>query len=301
MAQELMLPEEASESHIRVPGTGVFLIPPPNFEPSENFKGFQSPADQTSMIMVMEIPGPYQEVSAGFREEHLGPRGMELKGREEVQLYGYSGMLIEVTQEANGMLFSKHILVYGDSSQTTMINGVFLADSSWTGKNIQKSILSTFIDNTLMEDPRSTLDFSLEESGTGFQFVTVVGNGMLFNRDGKIPTESEDQANLIADKSFQKLEIADNKLYCISRLKKYPDEYSVSVDREIAEVEIDGLNGYTLYAHRTDDSPEHAYQVILFPEDGGYFLFFGTYTSGPNQTQTEEELKQLVFSFARKQ
>ena len=282
MAQELLLPEKASEAHIQVPGTSVFLVPPPNFEPSEQFKGFQSPVDQTSMIMIMEIPGPFQEVSAGFTEENLAPRGMKLQFREEVELYGYTGFWIDLEQEANGMVFSKHILVYGDSSQTTMINGVFLADSSWTGKHIRKSVLSTFIDTNVKEDPRNSLDYTIDESHTGFQFVSVVGNGMLFNRDGKIPTESEDQANLVSDKSFQKLTIADREQFCYARLAQYPDKYVPSDKWEIKEVEIDGLSGYELFAQRADSNPELAYQVILFPEEGGYFLFFATYLPSPD-------------------
>ena len=300
MAQELLLPEAASEAHVQVPGTAVFLVPPPNFEPSDNFKGFQSPVDQTSMIMVMEIPGPFQEVSAGFTEENLAPRGMKLQNREEVELYGYPGFWIDLEQEANGMVFSKHILVYGDSSQTTMINGVFLADSSWTGMHIQKSVLSTFIDIQAKEDPRSTLDYTLDESLTGFQFVSVIGNGMLFNRDGKIPTESKDQANLVTDKSFQQLDITDPKQFCYARLNQYPDKYLPSEKWEIKEVEIDGLQGFELFAQRADENPELAYQVILFPEEGGYFLFFATYLPGPDQGGTEEDIQNLVYSFERK-
>lgn len=45
------------------------MIPPISFKPSSNFKGFQDPEDPTSMIMTMEIPGPFAEATKGFNSE----------------------------------------------------------------------------------------------------------------------------------------------------------------------------------------------------------------------------------------
>jgi hypothetical protein len=50
---------------IRVTGTSVALAPPPGFEPSNRFPGFER-ADLQSAVMVTEIPGPVADVSRGM-------------------------------------------------------------------------------------------------------------------------------------------------------------------------------------------------------------------------------------------
>ena len=72
------------------------MIPPVLFQSSINFKGFQNPIDQTSMIMTMEIPGPYSEVIKGFNFEMLKTRGMELKTKKEIKVANFNGLLIEL-------------------------------------------------------------------------------------------------------------------------------------------------------------------------------------------------------------
>lgn len=120
---------------------------------------------------------------------------------------------------------------------------------------------------------------------------------MLFNRDLKIPTESADKATLLIDKSFAKVEIENKKAFCISRLKDYPDNFVLNKNKKINEITIDNLKGFELYA--TSNEPnEDAYQVILFNENGGYFLFLGTYLKG--DITAENDIKNCIKSFKRK-
>jgi len=197
-AQEL--PTEKTDNHLLIEGTNIFMIPPDSFASSNNFKGFQNPNDQTSMIMILEIPGPYLEVSKGFNAEMLKTRGMELKTKKEIKVANFDGLLIELDQAANGMVFSKQILIYGDEKSSMLINGVYLKDSLALGEKIKKSVLSTIVDAQLKSNPREALDYSLDENVGALQFKSVIGNGMLFNRDLKTPTESIDKASLITDK-----------------------------------------------------------------------------------------------------
>ncbi|MFV0531828.1 MAG: hypothetical protein ACK5MD_10395 [Flavobacteriales bacterium] len=292
------LPQEKTENHQQISGTNIFMIPPDSFELSNNFKGFQNPADQTSMIMIMEIPGPYSEVIKGFNSETLKTRGMELKTKKEINIAEFNGMLIELDQPANGMIFSKHILIYGGEKSTTLINGVYLKDSLQLGKKIKKSILTTIVDSNLKSNPREALNYSLDETAGSLKFKAVIGNGMLFNRDLKTPTESIDKATLITDKSFAKVEIENKKLFCISRLKKYPDDYSLIPNKGINEIEIDNLKGFELFAKNNDKMNEEMYQVILFDENGGYYLFVGTYLTGSENAVSD--IKNIIQTFDRK-
>ena len=291
-------PDSLTAQHQLVVGTNISMIPPEAYELTGNFKGFQNPDDQTSMIMIMELPGPYSEVSKGFEKEMMEARGMQLKSKKEISIAGFPGVLITLDQPASGLVFSKHILVYGDESATSMINGVFLKDSIDLGKAIEQSILSTYVDTNLIADPRNNLDYTLDETVGDLQFHSVIGNGMLFNRDLKIPTESEDMATLITDKSFSNFEIDNKEQFCISRLQQYPDDLSMIVDRGLENIELDGLKGIGIYAKNNDDESEEMYQLILFEEEAGYYLFVGSYQKGKDKAIAD--IKRIIQTFKRK-
>jgi len=287
-----------TKDHVLIEGTNIFMIPPEAFEASTNFKGFQNPADPTSMVMTIEIPGPYLEVKDGFNLQKLEEAGMELTSQKEIKIAGYDGMLIEVDQSTNGMIFSKHILVYGNENSTTMINGVFIKDSTQVGMDIKKSIHSTIVDTDLKSNPREALTYTVDESVGNLKFNSTIGNGMLFNRDLKTPTESLDKATLVTDKSYAKTEIENKKLFCISRVKKYPEDYSVVTSKGINEIIIDKLEGFELIATNNENENEEMYQVVLFANDGGYYLFFGTYQAGHEEAL--KDIKEVIKTFSRK-
>lgn len=291
------LPKEKTENHKRINGTNILMVPPVTFEKSENFKGFQNPTDQTSMIMAMVIPGPFLESTKGFNSKLMKSKGIKLKVKKDIKVGWYDGFFVELEQPANSVIYSKYILVFGDEKSTTLINGVFLKDSSELGERIRQSILSTYIDSNLNVNPRESLNFTINENVGSLKFKAVVGNGILFNRDLKTPTESIDKATLIVEKSFAKMEIENKKFFCISRLKKYPDDFSIILDKGINEIEIDDLKGYELFARNNDKLEEEMYQVILFDENGTYFIFFGTYLKGSESAITD--IQNVIKSFKR--
>lgn len=291
------LPKQKTENHKQIKGTNIFMIPPVFFQSSTNFKGFQNPNDPTAMIMSMEIPGPFSKVTEGFNEEMLKTRNISLINKKEVKISNYDGFLMEVKQEANGMVFSKYILVFGNEKSSTLINGVFLKDSLEIGKKIKESILSTYLDSNLEVNPRESLDYSIDESLGNLKFHSVMGNAMLFNRDLKTPTESPDKINLVTDKSFAKIEIENKKEFCISRLKNNPDNFLLNESKKVNEITIDNLKGYELYA-KNNALNEEAYQVILFNDNGGYFILYGSYLKG--NLKAENDIKNCIKSFKRK-
>lgn len=291
------LPKQKTENHQQIEGTNIFMVPPVSYQLSTNFKGFQNPDDQTTMIMAMEIPGPYLEVTKGFNTEMLKTKGMVLKNKSEIKVGEYTGLLVEINQLVNEMEFTKHILVYGNEKATTIINGVFLKDSLESGKKIKESILTTFVDARLVTKPRESLNYSINENIGNLKFHSVMGNAMIFNRDLKTPTESIDKATLFVDRSFAKIKIENKKEFCISRLKSYPDNFVLNQNKKISEITIDNLKGFELYA-KNNAPDEDAYQVILFDDNGGYFLFLGTYLKG--NVTAENDIKNCIKSFKSK-
>ncbi len=104
--------------------------------------------------------------------------------------------------------------------------------------------------------------------------------------------------SLIIDKSFQNTENPDPKLFCLKRLKNYPDDYQLDLDYGIQEVELDGIRGYGLKADNRDDETEKAYQLLLFDEEVGYFLIFATYLA--SEEKAWEDAQKVFQTFKRK-
>ena len=284
-----------TEAHVLLKGTNIYMVPPPGFIASKNFKGFEKTADAASTIMATELKAPFVEVTAGFTKEMMQTRGITLLSKEETNISGMKGILLKVNQNAGGLVFSKYILVYGNNNFSQMINGVFPADSTATGNAIRKSLLTLIADTNMVVDVRQGLDYSLTETGTDLKFHSVSGNVMLFNRDGKTPTQSPDKVSVIADRSFQKQIILDRKKFCEDRLRQlFGDKISIT-PAGIKPITIDGINGYELFAQNLHDTNEKIYEAILFPSNGGYYIFLGTYHK--SYPKAEEDVLQLVRSF----
>ena len=110
-----------------------------------------------------------------------------------------------------------------------------------------------------------------------------------------------DALEKLSGKSIQAgkiIEIKDKKLFCISRLKKYTEDYSIIPSKGINEIEIDNLKGFKLVAKNNADKTEEMYQVILFDNDGGYYLFVGTCIK--ENEKALADIKKIIKTFTRK-
>lgn len=290
------LPKEKSDNHVQVKGTNIFMIPPATFEPATKFKGFKNPGAQRSMIAVIEIPGPYSEIIKVFNAEDMKAKGMLLKNKKEIKVADFDGIIIGADHPVSGVIFSKEILIYGNEKSSTMINGVYLKDSIMLGEKIKESILSIVLDTKLKCAPREGLDYSVNEKVGSLKLNSVVGNGMIFTRDLKMPTESADKALLITARSFANVDISDKKLFCVSSLKRYSGGFSVIENKGINEIEIDNIKGYELFGENNDN--KEMYQVILFDNEGGYFVLAGTYIANCEEARTD--IKRIIGTFHRK-
>ncbi|WP_273443826.1 hypothetical protein [Neolewinella agarilytica] len=295
-AQSLNEYEAPTAEHQLISGTNIYMVPPLGFELTEQFKGFQNPTDATSMIMVISIPGPFDQITAGFAEETMAARGMKMLGKEKTTVNGKEGLLIEMDQDANGMTFTKSILIYGDAAETTMINGVALKDSVALFGRIKESVHSTLFSEKVEVDPRAELSFEVDETAGNLQFVSVMGNAIMLNRDGKIPTESEDKLNLIIDRSYADQDFADRKAFTLKRLAQFPGGYKIASEDFPREVSLAGLNGYELLAGKADEEELHL--IILFEEDGGYFIIAGMYS--PESEQAKTDFRAIMNTFKQR-
>jgi hypothetical protein len=285
--------------HQQIAGTQFFLIPPSGFSAAATFQGFQQVSSGSS-IFVMEIPGPISETMKGFTKERFSAQGITLKEKDAITVNGYEGVLLKTEQSAQGVTFSKSILVFGNQQTTYMLNGSSPKENKTLKSAILESMLSVVRDADLKVDPLSAVSFTIDTENTKLRFAKNMSGSLLYSADGKVPTESEDKTFFMVGLSLLNAQPADKKLAVINRVKQLPYEDVVIDPNKAVELEVDGVSGYEAVAegtHPKTGAKELIYLVMLF-SDNGYYILMGT-----AKTDFEKNLdlfKKLVLTFKRK-
>jgi hypothetical protein len=272
---QMELRTELTDAHTAITGTKISMVPPEGFTNAANFSGFQQDESGAS-IMVLDIPGPFSEVSKAFTEEGLKSQGMTFISSEKLNFQGFEAALLTVQQEAYGQSFHKHILAFGSDKETILINGTFPSEMNELNEPVRNALLTSYYDSAKKIDPFSTVDFEINPEGTGLVFAKSMANSLIFSRDGKLPSQSEDQANFIVGKAFSEVEVTDKELFAGIRLGQMPIEIDSILST--TSIEIDGLKGVEIIAdgkNPKNGNKEKVYQTILF-EDTLYYIMLGS-------------------------
>jgi len=284
-----------TSKHIKISGTKCSLIPPDGFITATTFSGFQN-AETGASIMINEFPAPYQTLVDGFTADALKTKGITLVSRQILNFNNSTAILINATQAANGTTYIKQILIFGDSNGTVLVNGIYPEASKKIEGKIKEALLSTVYNANQSDDPLEAATFTIDVSGSDFKVVKYISGSLLYSIDGKIPTE---KPTLIVGNSLAKVSSQNQKQYAEERLKKLPGG-EFNVIKEIKEVTIDNLKGYEIIAdaRAKDGKPEVVYQVMLFNDNGDYYIILGQ--AKEDVQKYLEVYKKIVKTFKRK-
>ncbi|NNV55113.1 PsbP-related protein [Limnovirga soli] len=256
----------------KVSGTKCSLVAPSGFVAATSFSGFQNIKNGAS-IVINELPTPYQSLVEGFTAEALKSKGMILVKKETIDFNGAKATLINLTQSANGTTYLKQMLVFGDTKNTVIVNGIYPEASKEIGAKIKEALLSTVYSNSQTDKPLEASTFGIDVKDTDFKLLKNMSGSFLYSTDGKFPSE---KPTLIVGNSIAKIASQNQKKYSEERLKKLPGG-ELSVIKEIKEISVDNLKGYEIVADgkTKDDKPVLVYQVMLFNDKGDYYIIVG--------------------------
>ncbi|MDZ7877074.1 MAG: hypothetical protein U5L45_05365, partial [Saprospiraceae bacterium] len=286
-----------TSKHQNIVGTKISLIPPKGFLKSVNFLGLQQ-TQSGSTIMILDIPGPFIEVSKGLTKAGFLSQGVEVKDIENLIINNLPAILVTGEQNAYGNIYTKFVLCFGTDKETIMINGASPNNLKEIAKEIKTSILTSFYEADRKINPFDVVDYEIEVSKSNLFFANSMSNALTFTTDGLFPTKSVDKTSLTIAKSFSKTIIEDKKLFVLNRLKQLPVEITKTETTE--EILIDGISGYEIISTSKDKKtgePEKVYFVILF-SDSLYYLFYGS--TNQEFDSNIDRLKKAVKTFKRK-
>lgn len=144
-AQNLNEYTAPTEEHVLIDKTNISMIPPEGYIQHEALVGFLRPGDQTTMIQVQNMAGPYHEIIKGFTQNMMTPKGMTLHSKRPVKINGKDALVVQLEQDVNDITFFKTILVFGNEQSTTFVNGMCYIEDKELSELIKKSIESTII------------------------------------------------------------------------------------------------------------------------------------------------------------
>jgi hypothetical protein len=277
-----------AQTHIKVAGTKCSMIPPTGFVNSTTFSGFQN-SETGASIMINQLPTNHLELIKGFTASALKTRGMTLLKQESIDFQNSKASIFYVSQSANGSIYLKQMLVFGDSENTILVNGIYPESAKNLEPEIKKAILSTIFTETDSENPLDAAPFSVNTEGTDFKIIKYFSGNLLYGVEGKIPTE---KPTLIVGNSISKVALdIDQEQYVLDRLKILPNGSENKVKAK-TEISIGGLEGYEVIAEgqSKDNVPELTYLTMLFNETGDYYIILG---------QTKEDFEKYSSIFKK--
>ncbi|WP_373541972.1 hypothetical protein [Chamaesiphon sp.] len=259
------------------PEVGLAIAQPPGFTKATSFYGFEQAATNSSIVLT-KIPGPYSQVTGGFTKAGLATRGISLISKQNVKIENQSGLLLNVAQSAYGQKFRKWIVVFGDEQNTRLITATFPSTTAnQLGAQLKKVVLAVSL-RTSSAPVASSLPFTITavEGLSPVESATGLGKVAAFTKDGNIPTAAPTDPLFIVAPSLGAVPVLDQKSFATRRLAGYP--LTNTVVKSTTEIAIDNLTGWEIVADGRDrqtKAPLTIYQVVLYPQQGGYVLMTG--------------------------
>jgi len=237
---------------------------PSGFTAADKFTGFQNRSNNAS-IVVSEIPGPFDKVTAGFDAEHLKTKGMTLISKQVQEVGGYPGVVLQVTQDSFGTKWRKWLVAFGDT-ETVLLTATW--PESLTGTlqaSMKEALLAAKWDRSQEVDPEAGLTYSITPSPP-FKFTKRLQNMLLFTPSGDIEMRAQGNPMFIVGPSIAEQDIPDHSGFARKRLEHMADLQNFDITSE-QPVTISGLSGVEILGSATDTRtglPKSVYQTILF-------------------------------------
>jgi hypothetical protein len=257
-----------------VEGTKVSLLKPAGYESGHTFDGFER-AGGGSSIAVVEIEGPFSQVSAAVTAENLAPDGGKLLEKGSVKIAGHDGLLIHTTQSIDGKELLKWIAVFGDESESVVLTALFPeAEKAELSEPLRKVVTTAKWNRPEEFDPLAEASFTIDPpQGLAFaqRFSKLISFAPAGSQGAGDPTQPSFAVGPL-ENPFQNRSYED---VALAFLESKKDSYTVTNLSESRSTTIDDLPGWLIRAeamHVAEEVPLGIYLVVLFESEALYMI-----------------------------
>lgn len=212
---------EKTAQHQQIPGTRAFVVPPAGFNPSAELPALENGG--SGVIQAMDLEGGnYYTNGASFSREKFEASGVQVLDFKELRVNQYPGKMCLIQADSMTRIYN---LVFGDSTFSTMVMGLFPAGNPKLGAEVSKAMGTVYYDKEFRIDALANAPFTLDESKSVFRFSKFTANMYLYSLGGAgreaaenepyffvmaLPAEGADLKS-IADEMLEKLQPVEIK------------------------------------------------------------------------------------------
>jgi hypothetical protein len=188
------VPARAAEAQFPL-GSRMGFVPPPGFEISKRFPGFENPDTGSSIVVVTLPPQAYAEIEATMTTDAVKQQGVAEDKRESLTLANGKGVLVAGMEEENGQKFRKWMFL-GQVPEGAALAAVRVpaqALKTYSDEVIKAALVTLAIRAAVpLDEQLALIPFRLNEM-SGLRPVRVLGGTGVFLTDGPkdAPTPGE--------------------------------------------------------------------------------------------------------------
>ncbi|HYH14743.1 MAG TPA: hypothetical protein VD794_05980 [Flavisolibacter sp.] len=229
-----------TSKHINIPGTRLYMIPPPGFTVAKTFLGLQK--GESAMLNIYDlVGGNFYTNAATFSKAGFEQQGASVLHYQEIKVNGYPAKYVSMQGDPTAHAYA---LVFGDTTFSTMIMAVRPANDEATGKEIMAALNSIYYDKNKKVNPFETALFSLNDQHSRLKFFQYSASLYMYTVDGKDNTKDTDNPFLLVmqlpmDNSLTTQGIAQQM---IGKVQQYG-----LTNPQVRNTSTNKINGYDTY------------------------------------------------------
>lgn len=276
-----------SPIHIEIPGTKYLIIKPDTtFFVALDYAGLTS-KQMDAAIIISNFSLPFAKVLP-FYSTGIPPKGGKLLIERDLKFNDYEAKLFKIefsfktpleeiyNPEEKGIHKVFWFLIYGGEDNCFVLYASYpVSKDIELSEKIEKSLFSLIYLKDKVVDPLSGLLYSVELDNTPLKFASILRHsGVMFNIDGKFPSQAEDITNYSI--ILNNFGVEDHKKREVA-IKIVEAAYKKNVEiQDVNPVIIDGLEGFEVIGYERNEDNELIlnYAVTLFDTER-YFVITG--------------------------
>lgn len=182
-------------SHTNIPGTHVFIIPPPGFIASTgSMKGFIKD-ETTTFLSVTEFSGKsFAAEAANNSAEKMRAKGFSVFIEEETNVGPYKARKMRIGDGENSTVWQ---LLFGNDSFAVMVMGIYPSGDELSGMQIAEAIETVTYDKDLVVDEMAGLNYSIKPNDSRYKYLKTQAGLNFYSLDGNADLKNDDNTFLV--------------------------------------------------------------------------------------------------------
>ena len=276
-----------TKQHINIPGTRLFIIPPPGFKIATSFNGLQKDDDKAVIQVLDIIEGSFYTNAATFSKETFEQKGIKVYDYKEFKINGYPAKYAYVQGDLNQKAIE---LVFGDSTFATMLMAIYPSEDKKTEQQIKRSLKTIYYDKNFKIAPLQTAPFVLDDSKSIFKFSMFSAGMYIYTIGGKDTDDSASFVMVISIPRDTNMQAQNISLMMLSNVEKYG--FTVKKIKNISTLNLNGQQAYEAeISGEMKGKKVLIYQLIVMGQDK-VVIITGNITS--DFTNNLREIKKLA-------